>query len=39
MSHTTAREFVCELCGDAFATNVERREHIFAAHEIQEEDA
>jgi hypothetical protein len=35
----TIGEFVCELCGDAFATNVERRDHIFAVHEIEAEDA
>lgn len=32
-------EFVCELCGDVFATNVERKDHIYAVHEIEEEDA
>lgn len=35
----TVGEFVCELCGDVFATNVERKDHIFAVLEIQEEDA
>ena len=31
--------FVCDICGDDFGTTTERREHIFAAHEIGEDDA
>ena len=31
--------YVCDICGDAFDTEGERKEHIFAAHEVGEDDS
>jgi hypothetical protein len=36
---TTVTRFVCDICGDVFGTKTERSEHIFAAHEVGEDDA
>ncbi len=33
------RRFVCDICGDRFATKTERADHVFAAHEVGEDDA
>lgn len=35
----TDEEFVCDICGDSFDSEEERKEHIYAAHEISDEDA
>lgn len=31
--------FVCDLCGKSFDSEDERKEHIYAVHEIGEDDA
>lgn len=31
----TDEKFVCEICGDSFDSEEERKEHIFAAHEVE----
>lgn len=31
--------FDCELCGDSFDSEEELKEHIYAVHELQQEDA
>lgn len=30
---------VCDICGDTFDSEEERKEHIYAVHELQQEDA
>ena len=29
----------CELCGESFDTEEERKEHVYAVHELGDEDA
>ncbi|WP_281375716.1 hypothetical protein [Halorarum halophilum] len=36
---STDEESVCEICGDSFDSEEELKEHIYAVHEIGDEDA
>lgn len=32
-------QYVCDICGDDFETEDELKDHIFAAHEVGEDDS